>query len=66
MRFMDFIVKVGVDRGDRIEYVTSVLVRDTNREGCVNEAFNFCKRAQWLRLSDIELKRLVAMEIKTY
>ena len=63
---MDYMCKVCLKGIDKNEYVTSVLVRDTTREDAPNHAISAVKRKPWLRLSDIELTRLIVTEVKTY
>ena len=63
---MRYSVKVYLPKNDRNEYITTVHIVDCKNEvDGINEALNYVKRAQWIRLSDIEKTKLIAKDIKT-
>ena len=63
---MRYSVKVYLPKNDRNEYITTVHTIDCKTIlDATNEALNYVKRAQWIRLSDIEKTKLVVKDIKT-
>ena len=63
---MRYSIKIYIQKNDRDEYITTVhTAHCKDRLDAINEALNYAKRAQWIRLSDIEKTKLIAKDIKS-